>query len=125
MRAGTLDRFVTIMRKSTTYASDGQPIDAWSVLGTLRRAANVAPIAGDERLATEQVSATQQTKFRLRYGDDLADLSPLDRVIYPAMTGLSSPEIIPDRHIFDVLEVSQLGRLDAIEVTARRRTDTA
>ncbi len=125
MRAGTLDRFVTIMRKSTTYAEDGQPLESWAVLGNLRRPAGVAPIAGDERLTTEQVAATQQTKFRLRYSEDLADVSPLDRVIYPAMTGEASPEIIPNSHIYDVLEAPQLGRLDAIEIVARRRTDTA
>jgi head-tail adaptor len=124
MRAGTLDKFVTVMRKTTTYADDGQPLDAWAVLGTLRRPANVGPVAGEERRATEQVAATEQTRFRLRYSEDLADLSPLDRIIYPAMTGESSPEVIPHRNVFDIIEAPHIGRLDAIEIVAIRRTDT-
>jgi len=114
-----LDRKIDIERKTAVSDGYGQGIETWSKIAT-RRSAWVAPVRGDERFTSEQLVARQQTEFRVRYSSEIADLSPLDRIIYPATS------IIPRSHeIYDIIEVAELGRREALRIITARRAEIA
>ena len=123
MRAGRLDRKITIQRKSITYSALGEQVGTWSDLAT-RRWASVNPVSGDERWAVPQLAAKQQTEFQVRWSSDIADLSPLDRVLYPVPAD-GSPQDIPVTSIYDVAAIHEIGRREGLRIIAVRRTDTA
>lgn len=125
MKAGSLDRRITIQRKTTTESASGEPIHAWSNL-VLRRPASMWPVKGDERFTSAQEVAEEQIEFRVRYSSNLADLTPKDRIIHPALTAEQAADqdyVIPARSIHDVLACFEIGRREGIRIITSRRTD--
>lgn len=123
MKAGTLDRRVTLMRKTETQSASGEPIVSWGVLAG-PRAASITPVSGTERYQAPQIQAQEQVEIRIRWSQDIADLSPRDRVIYPALDPDDPPEEIADTHIYDILAAIEIGRREGWRIIATRRTDT-
>ena len=122
MRSGRLDRVLDIQRLTVTLSDSGEPVQTWAAIVT-RRAASITPIQGSERFVNPQIIATDQVEFRIRYFADVADLSPLDRIIYPA-SEVSSPEAVPAEHdIFDILSVNEIGRREGLRIIALRHAD--
>lgn len=119
MRAGKLDRKVTLQRKAVTHSSSGQPIETWETLAG-RRWASVGPLQGDEKFTDPAFVAKQQVVFTLRWSRSIADFTPLDRIIYPAINEGDTP---PTTSIYDVLEVHELGRRVGWRVVGFRRTE--
>lgn len=117
MRAGPLDTRVALQRKAVSYSSIGEPIEVWSTLAT--RWAAVSPTAGTEQNASDQWVAREQTDFLIRWSSDIADLSPLDRVICPASDASLSP--VASRSVYDIMAVHELGRNESLRVRAARR----
>jgi hypothetical protein len=125
MRAGRLDRLIDIQRKTTTHSDSGATEIVWTNIAA-RRAASATPLRGDERFGDPQLLGTEQMEFRVRWSAELAALSPLDRIIYPAMdAGDSPPDDAQDRRFYDVQWVSELGRREGLIIAAVRRVDTA
>lgn len=117
MRAGPLDVRLMLQRKVASYSSSGEPTETWTNLA--ERWASIAPVIGDERNASEQWVAREQTKFVVRWSAEIDDLSPLDRVIFPsADAGLSPVEM---RSIYDIFSVLMQGRNEGIIIMAARR----
>src|SRR5262245_23046787 len=87
MRAGTLDRRIALQRKTVTQSPSGDPLETWATLID-NRPASVAGVAGSEQMGSDQIKARQQVEFRIRWSTNVADLSPLDRVIYPVASSL-------------------------------------
>ena len=113
-----LDRKIDIERNSgSVLDSYGQPTEGWQKIVT-RRAAWVNPVSGDERYQAAQFVARQQTEFRVRYSADVAEVTPLDRVIYPATN--VTPE---ESDIYDIIAVNELGRREALQIIAARRSE--
>ncbi len=129
MRAGRLDRFITIQTKGATQSASGMPLDAWSNLdGVLRRPASMAPVKGDEKLGDPQTRAEQQTEFRVRYSQIVAALSPLQRVIYPALSDEEAADddfVVASSRIFDIQDVSEIGRREGLLILTLRKTDVS
>lgn len=122
MRAGRLDRFITIQRKSDVISDGGGVTQTWTTIAA-RRAASYAPIRGDERFAAPERMAEQQVEFRIRYSSSVAGLSELDRLIYPALAA-DSPEPEPDpKSIYDIVTVFEIGRREGLQIIAMRRPD--
>lgn len=117
MRAGKLDMRVAFQRKAQSSSSSGEPVETWSTLAT--RWADVEPLFGTEVNAAEQWIAREQSRFTVRWSSDIDDLSPLDRVIFPASDAQASP--VPSRSVYDVIAVQLLGRNEGIAVQAARR----
>lgn len=115
-----LDRKIDIERRTETQDDYGQPVEQWTKVAT-RRSAKVIPVSADERFTAEQFIARQQTEFRVRWSSALADLNPLDRIIYPSSTDVDSPGQEPK--IYDIIEVAELGRRDALKIVAARRAE--
>lgn len=122
MRAGRLDRLITIQRKSTTSSDSGDAVDTWTTL-IERRAAGYRPLKGDERFGSEQIVGTEQVEFRIRWSANVADLSQRDRIVYPALAD-ESPEDEPDtKNIYDILAVNEIGRREGLQIVTQRRAD--
>jgi SPP1 family predicted phage head-tail adaptor len=114
--AGSLDRLISIERRTDTRDSHGQPIPAWSRVGR-RRWARYRPMWGTEVFASEQFISRQQIEFLVRWSKDLADLGPLDRVVYPAKTSPSNSEI------YDIMGVHEEGRREGLRILTARRSE--
>jgi head-tail adaptor len=114
-----LVRYITIQRRSVTQSSSGEEVATWGTV-VQRRLASVSPTRGDERFSQPQYAAKQTTEFRIRYSNDVADLTPLDRIVYPA---IGEGEEAPATSIYDVLAVHELGRRETLQVVAFRRAD--
>ncbi len=123
MRAGRLDRKITIQRKTVTLEYSGQATETWADLVANRWAA-VMPLGGDERFAIPEISAKQQVEFRVRWSSNVAGLTPQDRIVYPAPADTSPPTPILDTSIYDVAAVHEIGRREGLRIIAIRRTDT-
>lgn len=125
MRAGPLDRLITIQRNTPTSGEDGQPSDSWATVGVLRRHASMRPVRGEERFMTPQFVALEQIEFRIRYSGAVANLNPLDRIIYPALTTaeVDDDAAISGRRIHDVMVVHEIGRREGLLITTSRRVD--
>jgi head-tail adaptor len=120
MRAGRLDRKITIQRMTETQSSSGFPVEGWAAISH-RRSASYRPIRGDERFSGEQWGASEQVEFAIRYSSDVADVSPLDRVIYPAPeTDTPDPA---DNTIYEIMAVHEIGRREGLRLVAARRAE--
>lgn len=117
-RAGDIDQRIALQRKVTSYSSSGTPEESWTTLQQCW--ASVAPAAGDERNASQQWVAREQTKFVMRWSSSLDSLSPLDRVVYPAGDASNSPP--PERSMYNIISVHELGRRESLLVLAARQT---
>lgn len=124
MRAGKLDRTIAIQRKTETRSESGEPVETWADLSV--RPASRIPVRGEERFAGPQWVAKEQVEFWVRWADVIADISPLDRVIYPVPDLTSSPpETITESMIYDIMAVPEIGRRVGIKIMAARRVDVA
>lgn len=122
MRAGPLDRLVTIQRKTLSESPSGEPIESWANIAD-RRPASMAPVRGEERFGGDQYVASEQIEFRIRYSSSLADLSPLDRVIYPALDNEDPPANPVTRRVHEVMAVHEIGRREGLRILTARRPD--
>lgn len=117
LKTGKLDRKISIERKTATRDTYGQPIEAWSRIGLTRWAARF-PVSGTERFNSDQVIAREQDEFQVRWTADLADVSSLDRIVYPVTV---SPT---DDEIFDILAVHEIGWREGLRIITARRSET-
>jgi SPP1 family predicted phage head-tail adaptor len=115
----TLDRRIDIERFSHVQDGTGQEVEAWSKIAT-RRPAAIKPVRGDERYTAAQFVARQQVEFTIRWAAIVADLSPTDRIIYPSAT---SPADVDAPNVYDIIEVSELGRREGLRIIAARRAE--
>ena len=125
MRAGILDRRITIQRKTLTASGSGEPIETWATIaGCERRAASAPlPVRAGENLALPGIIATDQVTFKIRYSSEVATLNAKDRIIYPALDDGSPPAMPADAHIYDIIAVNELGRREGLSIIAQRRPD--
>ena len=85
----------------------------------------MVPASGDERFSQPQIAAKQVTEFGVRYSADIADLIPLDRIVYPSVPETSPTTPIPNTSIYDILEVHEVGRREGFKIIAARRADAS
>jgi SPP1 family predicted phage head-tail adaptor len=107
MRAGKLDRRLTIQRKVTTSSPSGEPIETWSPLAIVWGEAR--PVPGDEKFGAQQLIATSLMTFRIRWRPDL-NVTVNDRISYSG-------------RLWDLLDVREIGRREGLEIEAKARTD--
>src|SRR5262245_56170577 len=114
MRGGTLDRKIAIQRMTSTQSPSGEVIEAWQTLST--RPASMQSLTGDERFSNDKYVARAQVAFTVRWAQALADLSPLDRIIYPAEATANSPADPLTNKIYDIVVVQEVGRREALRI---------
>ena len=98
MRAGDIDRRITIERLTVTYSESGEPIQAWEAVATVW--AKVEQQGGREFFATAQEVSERKVVFRIRW---IEGLTVLDRVML-------------DGAVHDIHEVRRLGRKEGVEL---------
>lgn len=121
MRAGRMDRRITLQRRTAVQDAFGEEVITW-VTVSASRAASVGPVRGEERFTSAQFISKEQTEFRIRWSASLASFNPLDRIVYPAIDG-ESPEEIAEHRIYDVMSVQELGRQEGLVIRAARRSE--
>jgi SPP1 family predicted phage head-tail adaptor len=98
MRAGGLDRRVTLQRFTVTTDDYGEEIQTWSDLATVF--AEVRQQSGREFFAAAQEQAARLVVFFIRW---FPGLTVLDRVSYADT-------------LHDIVEVREIGRRDGLEL---------
>ena len=107
MRAGKLDRRVTILRESQIGVNAfNEPIVEWTPVATVW--AQQRPDRGSERFAAAQVAGTAVMTFHIRYR---GDVTATDRLEYE---GTTYEIVAPPR---------ELGRRVVLEIDAVARKD--
>lgn len=105
MRAGKLDRRITIQAKSVTTSARGEQIETWADVATVW--AQARPNRGAERFSTMQNVGTAVMTFHLRYR---SDVTVLHRISY-------------DGKLWDILDVREIGRNVVTEIDCTARAD--
>ncbi len=123
MRAGKLDRKVTLQQRAAGQDTAGEEVDSWITVGKERRAASYRPLRGSERFQDEQLIAREQVEFKLRLSAAVNATNPRYRVIYPALAAGETIGDVSDDRIYDVLAVHELGRREGLQLMAVRRAE--
>ncbi|OCJ38031.1 phage head closure protein [Agrobacterium tumefaciens] len=105
MRAGKLDRSITIQSFTNTVNEYGTPIETWTDVATLR--AQLIQSSTEEFL-TNGASDTTSVIFRTRY---FASVTTSSQIIYEGET-------------FNVREVKEIGRRVGLELRCERKVST-
>lgn len=108
MRAGDLDRRVTIRRiVDRTEDAHGGEVEVWADLAIV--SAEVRPISDGERWRTgeAQVAAVSTHRFCIRWG---LGVGPLDRLQY-------------EGRVYEITGVKEIGRRVGQEITAVARAE--
>ena len=92
MRAGKLDKTITIERSAATVDSYGTPSEGWNPIATIR--AQVIQSTTEEFMRSFGQTSETAVVFRIRH---LGGIGPSDRVTF-------------DGQAFDIKEVKELGR---------------
>lgn len=110
MRAGELDRRITIERYVETRGDFNEPIMTWEPLVTVWCAKRDA--SAGESYRAQSVSAQITTRFTIRYSSQVADVNPKDRIIY-------------EGRVYNITAVREAaeGRRVALEIDAVARAD--
>ncbi len=110
MRAGTLDRRITIQRKTVLNNAFNEPVETWSDLVIV--SASKEDIRDSERLSAQEVGAEITTRFQIRFSHVVADVDPEDRLTF-------------DGRVFAIAAVKEIGRREGLEITAAARAERA
>ncbi len=100
MRAGKLDRTITIERKTETVSPTGAVVSAWLNIATVR--AEIVTQSASEFLTGFGEAENGTIVFRVRY---LAGITTADRVAYAGQ-------------VYDLKEVTEIGRRRGLELRA-------
>jgi len=100
IKAGSLDRQITIQSKGVTYDGAGSEIVTWSDVATVW--AGVTQKAGTERVEADQLTASEHTIFTIRYR---TDVTPINRIVYETNT-------------YDIKRVFEINRREGLEILA-------
>lgn len=108
MEPGKLDRRITLLRFGETLDQWNQPTDGWSEI--TKRWASKQDVSDGEKLRAAQVGATVTTRFVVRSDSVTRTLTAADRIEYDGVT-------------YAIEGTKEIGRREAIEITASRPND--
>jgi SPP1 family predicted phage head-tail adaptor len=101
MRAGPLDRFITIQNRTITRNAQGADLEAWGTFAQVW--ASKKDYRGEEFFSAQKENAQIETMWRIRY-----------------LTGLKSEmRISYDGKLYDILQISELGRREGFELLTK------
>lgn len=79
-KAGKLDRRITIERYTATQDAFGGDVEAWTALTTIY--AQRTDTSSKERIASQQVNATVDTRFKFRFSSVTKTVTAKDRILF-------------------------------------------
>jgi SPP1 family predicted phage head-tail adaptor len=83
VRAGKLNRRVTIQRPVPDRNEVGEDIITWETLGVVW--ASIEPIKGREALIANQLLAEMDTRIRIRWSESVQDISEKWRLVHQGL----------------------------------------
>ncbi len=111
MRAGDLDRRVTLERATVSQDAMNEDVLTWSPLATVW--ASYEPVRDGERFRAAETAAGLSARFVIRWSSAVADLTPRDRVMF-------------DGVVHEIVAVKEHGgRRVGIEISCVGRADGA
>jgi SPP1 family predicted phage head-tail adaptor len=105
MRAGRLNRRITIEQPTISLDSHNEPVESWTSFAA--RWAEVKFRRGSEYFTASQELAQAEVVFRIRY---LAGMTKKMRVLY-------------DSQYYDIMAVAEIGYREVTEIYARVQGD--
>ena len=108
MKAGALDRRVTLRRATETANTLNERVQTWADLATVW--GSKTDVSDGERVRAQAIGSSITTRFQVRYSSISATLTPKDRVV------------CEDRE-YEITGVKEIGRRVGVEITATARTD--
>lgn len=103
MRAGSLDRRITIQRKSITQSDSGEEIVTWVDVAEVW--AQKVEDRGDERFARQQLVGHAIVTFRIRWSDTVKEVTDEHQIVF-------------DGRSYDITAVREIGRREGVEMDA-------
>ncbi len=103
MRAGKLDKTITIQHFTSTVDDFGTPIETWANVATVR--AQLIQSTTEEFMRSFGQSSETAAIFRIRYLDSIATT---DRVSFSGQ-------------LYDIKEVKELGRREGLDLRCMAR----
>lgn len=103
MKAGDLDRRITILALTVERDDFGGVVETWSEVATVW--ARYLPGAGNERFMAATTYAETQARFHIRWR---GDVTPEYRLSY-------------DGKEWDILSVNEIERREGLEIAAKAR----
>ncbi|RJP54170.1 MAG: head-tail adaptor protein [Anaerolineaceae bacterium] len=110
MRAGALDRRLTIQEKVITQSDSGEEQVTWSTIATVW--AQKIENRGSERFAAQQYVGHSVRTFKIRYSSTVAAVTTEHRLVYDGVN-------------YDITDVRELGRREGIEIDAYAPSESA
>lgn len=104
MRAGALDRRITIERNTPTHDADSnEEVASWGTLATVW--AQAKPLRGSERFEADRENAERTVTFRIRHRTDIDE----------------EMRIVFDGDNYDIESIAEIGRSEGLEIIATAR----
>lgn len=103
MRAGLLDRLITIQQNSPSKNSHGENIAGWSALYTNIRAQVIQKSAREYFSSADHDVTEAVTVFKIRYRSDVT-------------TGM---RVVYDSENYEIHAITEIGRNEGLELIAR------
>lgn len=100
IKAGSMDRRITIQTKGVTYDTSGSEIITYTDIATVW--ANVDDKREKEGTEGKQLTASETTTFTVRYR---TDVTPIDQIVYESKT-------------YDITGISEIGRREGLAINA-------
>lgn len=105
----TLDRRITITRRSGGVNAFNEPADTWTNVTTVW--ASVTPVSDGERARADETLALKSSRFLIRWSSTVDAVDPRDRLVFDGST-------------YDINGVKKIGRKQFLEITATARAET-
>lgn len=102
MKAGKLDRRITISVKTATRDTYGAEIIGWSTLATVW--AEILPLSGREFFVASQFVPEAELKIRIRFREDFDETA----------------KISYNNTDYDILHIAEIGRQDGLEIIVKK-----
>ena len=103
MRAGRLDRRITVQRKSIAHSDSGQEVVTWQDVAEVW--AEKVENRGEERFAAQQLVGHAIKTFRIRWSSVVDEITTEHRLTF-------------DGREYDITDVREIGRRDGLELDA-------
>ena len=110
MKAGELDRRITLLRAAMVKNALNELVPHWSPLATVF--AKYMPLSDGERIRAQQVGAYATARFLVRWSTLTAGLTAKDRLVFAGQ-------------VFEISGQKEIGRKVGIELTCAALVDGA
>ena len=108
LAAGKLDRRIILQRFTATRDEYNEPVRSWTTLATV--SASYEPLSDGEVYRAGETMAEASARFVVRYSSTVADMSPVDRLVFDGRT-------------YEIVRAKEIGRRVGIEITAVARAE--